>query len=107
MCTLGNNPRRIGKPTPHTSGGSDSNDPFIMNVYALCMTRTNVDIDDRLIADVMKRYHLPSKRRAIDYALRPVLTYLHADPVPTGVFAASSDWGAKADSVASAVRNRP
>jgi Arc/MetJ family transcription regulator len=82
MCTLGNNPRRIGKPTPHTSGGSDSNDPFIMNVYALCMTRTNVDIDDRLIADVMKRYHLPSKRRAIDYALRQlVITPMSRDDV--------------------------
>ena len=30
---------------------------------------------------------------AIDYAIRPLFTYLHAEPVPTGVFAASSDWG--------------
>jgi FMN reductase len=37
---------------------------------------------------------------AIDYAIRPVFTYLHADPVPTGVFAASSDWGDTADDVA-------
>ena len=37
---------------------------------------------------------------AIDYALRPLFTYLHANPVPTGVFAASSDWGASADEVA-------
>jgi FMN reductase len=37
---------------------------------------------------------------AIDYALRPLFTYLHAAPVPTGVFAASSDWGAHADEVA-------
>lgn len=37
---------------------------------------------------------------AIDYAIRPLFTYLHADPVPTGVFAASSDWGANADGVA-------
>jgi FMN reductase len=37
---------------------------------------------------------------AIDYAIRPLFTYLHADPVPTGVFAASSDWGAGADEVA-------
>lgn len=36
---------------------------------------------------------------AIDYAIRPLFTYLHADPVPTGVFAASSDWGAAADDV--------
>lgn len=37
---------------------------------------------------------------AIDYALRPLLTYLHADPVPTGVFAASADWGGAEDDVA-------
>lgn len=37
---------------------------------------------------------------AIDYALRPLFTYLHANPVPTGVFAASSDWGSSADEVA-------
>lgn len=37
---------------------------------------------------------------AIDYAIRPLFTYLHARPVSTGVFAASSDWGAEADSVA-------
>jgi len=37
---------------------------------------------------------------AIDYAIRPLFTYLHAEPVSTGVFAASSDWGASADAVA-------
>ena len=37
---------------------------------------------------------------AIDYAIRPLFAYLHADAVPTGVFAASSDWGASADQVA-------
>lgn len=37
---------------------------------------------------------------AIDYAIRPLFTYLHAEPVPTGVFAASSDWGTSADQVA-------
>ncbi len=37
---------------------------------------------------------------AIDYAIRPLFTYLHAEPVPTGVFAASSDWGGSGDQVA-------
>ncbi|KAA9087297.1 CE1759 family FMN reductase [Microbacterium radiodurans] len=37
---------------------------------------------------------------AIDYAIRPLFAYLHAAPVSTGVFAASSDWGSKADDVA-------
>ncbi len=31
---------------------------------------------------------------AIDYAIRPLFAYLHAEAVSTGVFAASSDWGA-------------
>lgn len=37
---------------------------------------------------------------AIDYALRPLFVYLHAEPVSTGVFAASADWGAGGDDVA-------
>jgi FMN reductase len=36
---------------------------------------------------------------AIDYAMRPMFTYLHAVAVPTGVFAASEDWGSGADAV--------
>ena len=35
----------------------------------------------------------------LDYALRPLFTYLHAVVVPTGVFAASSDWGGGGDKV--------
>jgi FMN reductase len=42
----------------------------------------------------------PRHSLAIDYAIRPLFTYLHAEPVSTGVFAASSDWGAHADQVA-------
>lgn len=30
---------------------------------------------------------------ALDYALRPMFTYLHAVVAPTGVYAATSDWG--------------
>ncbi len=37
---------------------------------------------------------------AIDYAIRPLFAYLHAEAVSTGVFAASSDWGSSADQVA-------
>lgn len=37
---------------------------------------------------------------AIDYAVRPLFAYLHADTVSSGVFAASSDWGSNADDVA-------
>ncbi|MET0806367.1 MAG: FMN reductase [Lacisediminihabitans sp.] len=36
---------------------------------------------------------------ALDYAMRPLFSYLHATVVPTAVYAASSDWGtADADS---------
>lgn len=36
------------------------------------MTRTNIDIDDDACATVMDRYHLASKRDAVNYALRLV-----------------------------------
>jgi FMN reductase len=35
----------------------------------------------------------PRHSLAIDYAIRPLFTYLHANPVTTGVFAATGDWG--------------
>lgn len=34
------------------------------------MARTNIDIDDELVAEVMRRYDLPTKRAAVDLALR-------------------------------------
>lgn len=40
------------------------------------MTRTNIDIDDELIAEAMKRYNLPTKKAAVDFALRRLV------PVP-------------------------
>ncbi len=39
-------------------------------VYVMCMSRTNVDIDDAACAEVMRRYRLATKREAINYALR-------------------------------------
>jgi Arc/MetJ family transcription regulator len=36
------------------------------------MGRTNIDIDDDACAVVMERYHLSSKRDAVNYALRLV-----------------------------------
>lgn len=42
------------------------------------MGRTNIEIDDDLVADAMHRFGLSSKREAVDYALRrlvgPVMT---------------------------------
>lgn len=42
----------------------------------------------------------PRHSLAIDYAIRPLFAYLHADAVSTGVFAASADWGGEGDGVA-------
>lgn len=39
-------------------------------MYRWCMARTNVDIDDEACAIVMRRYHLATKRDAINFALR-------------------------------------
>jgi Arc/MetJ family transcription regulator len=36
------------------------------------MARTNIDLDDQACAAVMKRYHLRSKRDAVNLALRLV-----------------------------------
>ncbi|MHA7127353.1 type II toxin-antitoxin system VapB family antitoxin [Janibacter indicus] len=42
------------------------------------MGRTNIEIDDDLIAEAMRRYGLATKREAVDFALRrlvgPVMT---------------------------------
>ena len=39
-------------------------------MYRWCMARTNIDIDEALIAEVMRRFHLRTKREAVDFALR-------------------------------------
>ena len=39
-------------------------------VYDWCMSRTNVNIDDEACAEVMRRYHLATKREAVNFALR-------------------------------------
>ena len=36
------------------------------------MSRTNIDIDDELVAGVMSRYGLRTKKDAVDFALRQV-----------------------------------
>lgn len=39
-------------------------------VHLWCMARTNVDIDEKACAAVMRRYRLRSKQEAINFALR-------------------------------------
>lgn len=34
------------------------------------MAQTNIDLDEELVQRVMVRYHLSTKREAVDYALR-------------------------------------
>ncbi|MCF8530222.1 MAG: type II toxin-antitoxin system VapB family antitoxin [Candidatus Nanopelagicales bacterium] len=34
------------------------------------MARTNIDVDEDLVQRVMTRYHLSTKREAVNYALR-------------------------------------
>ena len=41
-------------------------------VYCWCMGRTNIDIDDGAIAEVMARYRIDTKREAVNFALRAV-----------------------------------
>ena len=36
----------------------------------MCMSRTNIDIDDDLINEAMRKYALATKKEAVDYALR-------------------------------------
>lgn len=42
------------------------------------MTRTNIDIDESAVEAVMARYHLTTKKDAVNFALRA----LAAEPMP-------------------------
>ena len=45
-----------------------------MAVYAgVAMSRTNIEIDDRLIATAMRMHGLKTKREAVDFALRSLV----------------------------------
>lgn len=39
-------------------------------MYTRCMSRTNINIDDELVAEVMRRYGVATKKQAVDLALR-------------------------------------
>ena len=41
-------------------------------MYDRCMARTNIDVDDDACRTVMQRYHLSTKREAVNLALRLV-----------------------------------
>lgn len=44
----------------------------------MCMARTNIDLDGAAVEAVMRRYHLTTKRDAVNFALRTVA----AEPMP-------------------------
>ena len=64
------------------------------------MARTNIDIDDRACAEVMRRYRLPTKRAAVNFALRT----LAAEPLSADEARAlrGSGWEGDLDAMRSA-----
>lgn len=56
------------RPTSHfrVAPGPD----VVQAVYRWCMARTNIDIDEELCEQVMRRYQLKTKREAVNLALR-------------------------------------
>lgn len=42
----------------------------LLEVYSRCMSRTNIDIDDKACATIMQRFRLTTKREAVNLALR-------------------------------------
>jgi Arc/MetJ family transcription regulator len=59
------------------------------------MSRTNIDIDDEACAAVMQRYHLSSKRDAVNLALQ--LIAAEALPVDEARALRGSGWDAELD----------
>jgi Arc/MetJ family transcription regulator len=66
-----NHPAGIHHPTAGSASRRREATPDVV-VYWWCMSRTNIDIDDEACQAVMDRYHLSSKRDAVNYALRLV-----------------------------------
>lgn len=62
--------RSVNQSSPR--GTRDGQAGFHLEVYRLCMARTNIDIDDEACETVMRRYDLSTKRDAVNYALRLV-----------------------------------
>lgn len=64
-------------------------------VYRWCMSRTNLDLDDAAVAEVMRRFHLRTKREAVNFALRT----LAREPMPVEQARAmrGSGWDADLD----------
>jgi Arc/MetJ family transcription regulator len=60
-----------------------------LKVYKGVVTRTNIEIDDELVARAMRLYRLRSKREAVDLALRKLV----GDPMSREEMLASEGMG--------------
>lgn len=61
------------------------------------MTRTNIDIDDELMARAMRRYNLTTRRETVDLALRVLV----GEPLTTSAALEleGSGWDAELDEI--------
>ena len=59
------------------------------------MSRTNLDLDDAAVAEVMRRFHLRTKREAVNFALRTLAR--EAMPVEQARAMRGSGWDADLD----------
>ncbi len=57
-------------PSPWRTPGLARRGRLATKVYDRCMSRTNIDVDDEACRVVMQRYHLATKREAVNLALR-------------------------------------
>jgi Arc/MetJ family transcription regulator len=64
------------------------------------MSRTNIDIDDDLIAECMRQYGLPTKRSAVELALRRLLA--SSDGVAAIIAAKGVGWEGDLDEMRAA-----
>jgi Arc/MetJ family transcription regulator len=63
----------------------------------VCMSRTNIDIDDELIELAKQRYGLRTKREVVDFALRKIVR----KPLTSEEFLAleGTGWGGDLDEI--------
>ena len=54
--------------------GEDNSLTLLRLAHNRCMSRTNIDIDDRACAEVIRRYQLSTKSEAVNFALRTLAT---------------------------------
>ena len=61
-------------------------------VYDWCMSRTNINIDDKACTEVMRRYRLATKREAVNSCTLLCFTLLCAEPAGTAGAVVAQVW---------------